>query len=451
MIQTLSGNRDVPGLVVGVGTEVPAGYLGRAIPGERTASTGRISSTSAGSTQNKGCPQLFEYFLRFKARHGLAVEARPDRQLGPPHPGPSRYPPPRLPARAGQVRRPGRGGGPGHALVLREPVHGHPRSLGPRAGPSWPTPAARSSGPVPAVERRPLLRELRRIPGSPEASSRLGPAPGRALGRERPGLLSRPITPGTSSKASTSKSSTGSAERGLMDVHQFATSLTYGDAISDEMLEIRSVLREHGLPLRDLRPVVRSRARPGTSGITANTRAAALPDNVVIFHFSIGSPVSKMFFRVPDRKMMIYHNITPHEFFLDAHRILARECYKGRLEINLFVGQGRPGRGRFRLQPPGAGRGRLRDDRGPADPDELRQVRRPRPIPSSRASSTTGRRPSCSSAGSSPTRSSRTCIKVFYFYKKHLQPRSPAHPGRGLPRPGALSAALQDLDRPSCG
>ena len=61
------------------------------------------------------------------------------------------------------------------------------------------------------------------------------------------------------------------------------------------------------------------------------------PENVVIFHFSIGSPVSKLFFRVPDRKIMIYHNITPHEYFVDAHRVLARECYKGRLEINLFV------------------------------------------------------------------------------------------------------------------
>ena len=66
-------------------------------------------------------------------------------------------------------------------------------------------------------------------------------------------------------------------------------------------------------------------------------QAWSSPDNVVIFHFSIGSPVSKLFFRIPDRKIMIYHNITPHEFFVDSHRILARECYKGRLEINLFV------------------------------------------------------------------------------------------------------------------
>ncbi len=60
-------------------------------------------------------------------------------------------------------------------------------------------------------------------------------------------------------------------------------------------------------------------------------------ENIVIFHFSIGSPVSKLFFRIPDKKIMIYHNITPYRYFLDYHRILTRECYKGRLEISLFV------------------------------------------------------------------------------------------------------------------
>jgi glycosyltransferase involved in cell wall biosynthesis len=121
-----------------------------------------------------------------------------------------------------------------------------------------------------------------------------------------------------------------------MDVHQFATSLTYGDAISDEMLEIQSVLRELG---RRSEIFVRQ-FDPRSAGAVKDYREYpnwSDPANVVIFHFSIGSPVSKMFVRIPDRKMMIYHNITPAEFFLDAHRTLTRECYKGRLEINMFA------------------------------------------------------------------------------------------------------------------
>jgi glycosyltransferase involved in cell wall biosynthesis len=121
-----------------------------------------------------------------------------------------------------------------------------------------------------------------------------------------------------------------------MDIHQFATSLSYGDAISDEMLEIQSVLRERGYRSEIFVKLYDPRSAGHVRDYREYKKYSA-PDNVVIFHFSIGSPVSKLFFRVPDRKMMIYHNITPHEYFVDAHRILARECYKGRLEINLFV------------------------------------------------------------------------------------------------------------------
>jgi len=121
-----------------------------------------------------------------------------------------------------------------------------------------------------------------------------------------------------------------------MEIHQFSTSLAYGDAISDEMLEIQKVLREAGhnseIFTRYFDPRLARLRRD-----YREYKKLSSPGNVVIFHFSIGSPVSKLFFRIPDRKIMIYHNITPHEFFIDWHRILTRECYKGRLEIKLFV------------------------------------------------------------------------------------------------------------------
>jgi len=121
-----------------------------------------------------------------------------------------------------------------------------------------------------------------------------------------------------------------------MDIHQFSTSLTYGDAISDEMLEIQKVLREKGHS-SEIFTRFFDRRLAALRRDYREYKKLSSPANVVIFHFSIGSPVSKLFFRVPDRKIMIYHNITPHEFFVDWHRILARECYKGRLEIRLFV------------------------------------------------------------------------------------------------------------------
>lgn len=123
-----------------------------------------------------------------------------------------------------------------------------------------------------------------------------------------------------------------------MQVHQFATSLTYGDAISDEMLEIQKCLRDKGYESEVFVRFFDPRLAGAIKDYREYRRSSS-PDNVVIFHFSIGSPVSKLFFRIPDKRIMIYHNITPYPFFIENHRILTRECYKGRLELKQFVGK----------------------------------------------------------------------------------------------------------------
>jgi glycosyltransferase involved in cell wall biosynthesis len=73
MIQTLSRNEGVPGLVVGVGIEVPAESSGErfrekhGLRGPYLIYLGRID-------RNKGCHKLFDYFLRFKADTGSDVK-----------------------------------------------------------------------------------------------------------------------------------------------------------------------------------------------------------------------------------------------------------------------------------------------------------------------------------------------------------------------------------------
>ena len=69
MINDVSGNHQVPGDVVGVGTVVPGRYSGEAfrrkhnLPGPYVLYLGRID-------ENKGCHKLFEYFIRFKRESG---------------------------------------------------------------------------------------------------------------------------------------------------------------------------------------------------------------------------------------------------------------------------------------------------------------------------------------------------------------------------------------------
>jgi glycosyltransferase involved in cell wall biosynthesis len=129
-----------------------------------------------------------------------------------------------------------------------------------------------------------------------------------------------------------------------MNVHQFLTSYSYGDAIGNEAMEIRSFLRSQGIGSEIFTLHFHPRYANQVRNYLEYDRFSA-PGNTVIFHFSIGSPVTKRFVRLRDRKVIIYHNITPYHFFLDFHRILAKDCFKGRLELKNLAGPGARARG----------------------------------------------------------------------------------------------------------
>ena len=117
-----------------------------------------------------------------------------------------------------------------------------------------------------------------------------------------------------------------------MNIHQFLTSYAYGDAIGNEALEIRDFLRANRIESEIFTMHFHPRYAHQVRNYLDYDRFSD-PANLVIYHFSIGSPVTKKFLRLQDKKIIIYHNITPYPFFLDFHRILAKDCFRGRLEL----------------------------------------------------------------------------------------------------------------------
>lgn len=117
-----------------------------------------------------------------------------------------------------------------------------------------------------------------------------------------------------------------------MAIHQFLTSYSYGDAIGNEALEIRNYLRAKGYESEIFVLFYHPKYSDQVINYLEYDKYSS-KDNIVIYHFSIGSKITKKFLRIPDKKVIIYHNITPHHFFLDYHRILAKDCYKGRIEL----------------------------------------------------------------------------------------------------------------------
>jgi glycosyltransferase involved in cell wall biosynthesis len=111
--------------------------------------------------------------------------------------------------------------------------------------------------------------------------------------------------------------------------------LGYGDAIGHEVLGIQRVLRRAGFDsdifVQTADPRVEDRTRDYRDLIQESD-----PANILIHHFSIGSRASRITYALPDRQILVYHNITPPEFFVDVHQQLVEQCFKGRRELGIY-------------------------------------------------------------------------------------------------------------------
>jgi glycosyltransferase involved in cell wall biosynthesis len=118
-------------------------------------------------------------------------------------------------------------------------------------------------------------------------------------------------------------------------IHQVLATLGYGDAIGHEVLGIQRVLRDAGYESE----IFVQTADPRLEHLTLDYRdlpAASHPDNILVHHFSIGSRASRLAYALPDRMVLIYHNITPPEYFVGVNQELVRLCFRGRRELALY-------------------------------------------------------------------------------------------------------------------
>jgi len=118
-------------------------------------------------------------------------------------------------------------------------------------------------------------------------------------------------------------------------VHQILATLGYGDAIGNEVLGICRTLRAAGYESE----IIVETADPRLEDLTVDYQEMVNevgPDDLLIHHFSIGSRASRTAFALPARMALIYHNITPPEFFLGVHPQLVKQCYHGRRELTAY-------------------------------------------------------------------------------------------------------------------
>ena len=122
----------------------------------------------------------------------------------------------------------------------------------------------------------------------------------------------------------------------MIRIHQVLATLGYGDAIGHEVLGIQRVLRHAGYQSEIFVETADHRLEPQTRDYRELVDFSH-PDNLLLHHFSLGSKASRTAYALPDRMALIYHNITPPEYFVGVHRTLARQTFRGRRELRAYA------------------------------------------------------------------------------------------------------------------
>jgi glycosyltransferase involved in cell wall biosynthesis len=120
------------------------------------------------------------------------------------------------------------------------------------------------------------------------------------------------------------------SRKSVAAINQFLPNLSYGDAISNEAIWIRDQIR--GLGLRSeifvqyVGPMVASECRVFSPEALHESDAA-------IYHHSIGTDITPHIIEYRGPKCLIYHNITPGEFFEAYRPAFAKILYRGREDL----------------------------------------------------------------------------------------------------------------------
>ena len=114
-----------------------------------------------------------------------------------------------------------------------------------------------------------------------------------------------------------------------MKIIQLLTTVSYGDAVSNDTLALCEVLNRHGYDSIVYAENIDSRIKNGR--VKSLKRMPNLKNNdIIIYHLSTGTDLNYKLAELNGRKIIIYHNVTPSDYFEGYSRNAAKLCKKGR-------------------------------------------------------------------------------------------------------------------------
>jgi glycosyltransferase involved in cell wall biosynthesis len=118
-----------------------------------------------------------------------------------------------------------------------------------------------------------------------------------------------------------------------MRVDQWLPAAHRGDAIGDEAIRIRDALLRAGISSRIFALEIDEEAASDVAPFPERREC-----DVTMLHFALPSPLSSAFSRERSKRVLVYHNITPPEFFLGYDEELVRIAASGREELKTLAG-----------------------------------------------------------------------------------------------------------------
>ncbi len=119
-----------------------------------------------------------------------------------------------------------------------------------------------------------------------------------------------------------------------MNIHQILSGAGPRDAITNEALQFRVTFRESGWGGADYA----GRIAGGLNGsIAPLERLAVASDDVLLLHHSAGAPGLGELLRLPNPKLLVYHNVTPADWLWDQAPVAAFRCAVGREQLPELV------------------------------------------------------------------------------------------------------------------
>jgi len=120
-----------------------------------------------------------------------------------------------------------------------------------------------------------------------------------------------------------------------MRIDQLVPAFHRGDAIGDTAFHMKEFFRSRGFQ-SEIYCLTRDGGQEENCRLF---RAYGKPDpsDVTILHYALPSPLTKAFAELPSRRVILYHNLTPHEFFSGFSPEMVRIARLGREELASLV------------------------------------------------------------------------------------------------------------------